>query len=273
MQFSTFYDHVLDIARQGEMETAEAMSLVREMGIELLEFSTVNLLGHEAEIKSLLDKSGLAAASVCAYFDFGWEPDLTPGREMLERASFLGAAHMLAIPGFYGSEDGELVRDRQRKNMIAAVTELSVISKEYGIDLLMEDYDNELAPFSTTAGLLEFLEAAPQLGCAFDTGNFMYSEEDELEAFEQLQHRIAYVHLKDRSLVEPPEGGRKKTTVKNRDLYPCPVGQGVIKISEILLRLKDYDGIYTIEHYGSERCEEYLRLSLEWLGAAFDSRI
>lgn len=89
----------------------------------------------------------------------------------------------------------------------------------------MEDFDGDNAPFSTAAELLWFMENVPGLRCGFDTGNFLYSEEDAAAVLPDFLPYIAAVHCKDRGWAK--NAGDPKITVGGRAMYPVAVGDGI----------------------------------------------
>lgn len=266
-KIATFYDHMKDISRQEGVSLAEAMKEAKALGVELLEISQNNILGREDEVGHELAYAGLGISSIPSYFDFGRDADVNRQSEpVLEAARYLGADRLLVIPGFHREEDGREERARQVKAMEEGINRLADKAAGYGVSLVMEDFDSELAPYSTIDGLLEFLGNCPGLSCCFDTGNFRYMAENEMEAFEALKGRIAHVHLKDRAYRQS-NGEAAKTAIDDQKLYPCPVGYGEIKIAELLekLRQNGYHGAYTIEHYDSAATLDYLKKSAAWL--------
>ncbi len=172
----------------------------------------------------------------------------------------------MVIPGFFRQEDPEAEREHQAQQMISCVNRLSELADGYGVSLILEDYDNSLAPFSTTQGMKRFLEGCSDLSCCFDTGNFAFAGEDELSAYEALKDRITYVHLKDRG-DSPLSGEAPLTALDGKALYPSPVGSGRIRLQELLSRLNrdGYDGNFALEHYGAGEMLSYLRRSVSWL--------
>lgn len=264
---ATFYDHMKEIAKQEGATVLEAMQEAKALGVELLEVSENNVIGREDELGSELAHTGMGISTIPAYFDFGRDDDVekqcTP---VLESARFLGAKKILVIPGFWNMEDGEAQKEEEFSRMIEGVNRLGELAPRYGVSLVMEEYDAEKAPFSTTAGVRRFLDNCPALSCAFDTGNFRFAAEDELEAYEQLKDRVTHVHLKDRSYRQA-NGEMGKRALDGKLIYPAPVGAGDLKIEPILSRLKQagYEGVYTIEHYDSNRMLEYLKSSVKWV--------
>lgn len=266
-RIATFYDHMKDIARQEGCTVVEAMQEAARLGVELLEISQNNILGREDELGQELAFTGLGISSIPSYFDFGRDTDVDKQSEpVLEAAKYLGADKLLVIPGFFQEGDGPEERERQTQSIADCINRLADKAANYGLSLVMEDFDSELAPYSTGAGLRRFLDSCPKLSCCFDTGNFRYMAEDELAVYELLKDRIGHVHLKDRAYAQA-NGEQPKTAIDGKNIYPAPVGYGELQIAEIIARLKrnGYDGAYTIEHYDSNATLDYLKKSAAWV--------
>lgn len=268
-RIATFYDHILDIARQENIFPVEAMKLARQMGVELLEASANNVLGREDEVGQELAMADLGLSAIPAYFDFGRDQDVErQAAPILEAAQYLGAPKLLVIPGFWGQEDSPQQREEAAQRMVQCVARLGELALGYGVSLVMEEYDNELSPIATAQGVRRFVDGCPGLACAFDTGNFRFAAQDLGEAYQLLGDSIGHVHLKDRSYTQR-NGEGAKTALDGVDLYPAPVGGGDLPLEEVMALLKrdGYDGVYTIEHYGANRCLEYLEQSVAWVKA------
>lgn len=268
MKLVTFYDHILELSEQEHIPLSEALLEAKRLGIDLLEVSSNNIAGHINDVKESLIAAGMGVSSVCAYFDFGQNPEIaSAGIPALEAAAALGAPRVLVIPGFFAAHDTDAEKEKQTQNMIHALNRFAEKAKALGISLIMEEYDSLNAPYRNTAGLQRFLNFVPDLSCAFDTGNFIFSGEDVLTAYDALKNRITHVHLKDRAFHVPSEGGIDKEAADGRILYPAAVGQGALPLSQIITRLKadGYCGDYTIEHYGAANQLQYLASSVTWL--------
>lgn len=266
---ATFYDHIKEIAKQENIPVVEAMKEAKALGIEKLEISGNNILGREDELGQELAYTELGISGIPAYFDFGRDLDVKKQSEpILEAARYLGADKLLVIPGLLQEQDSREVQEKQIQNMVDSVNALAELAAGYGVALVMEEYDSFDSPFSTIAGERRFLDGCPRLSCAFDTGNFRFMAEDELEAYEGLRDRITHVHLKDRAYTQA-NGENGKTARDGVVIYPAPVGFGDLKIEELISRLKrdGYDGVYTIEHYDTNRMLDYLRQSAAWVNA------
>lgn len=268
MAITTFYDHAMDISKQENISAPEAMNLLKELGITHYEVLSSGLEeGLDAVLKNFKE-SGTGTSSLCAFFDFTGEEkaDVQIDR-MLRWSDALGTKKMLVIPGFYDEGDTQDGKQEKYKRMMDGVQTLVRRAKAEGTMLLMEAFDSVLSPISTIAGLKGVLDAAPDIACAFDTGNFAYSDESELTAYDVFRDRIAFVHFKDRALQKPAEGGEEKITVGGRLLYPSPVGSGCIELEKINTRLQadGYHGDYVIEHFGTPCQLNYHRQSVQWI--------
>lgn len=110
------------------------------------------------------------------------------------------------------------------------------------------------------------MENVPHLRFTFDSGNFKYCLENELEAFDALKNRIVHVHLKDRSF-DAKKGEKYQLTIDKKKMYPSPVGYGCIAMKEILHNLSaiGYDDFVTIEHFGVKDQLKCMELSAKWV--------
>ena len=182
-KIATFYDHMVDIARQESLSVVEALKLAREMGIEAVEASGNNIVGREDEFGQEIAMADLGISSIPSFFHFDEDQDVEKqAAPILEAAQFLGADRLLVIPGFWAEGDSPQVREEKTQQMIRCVARLGELAPRYGVSLVMEDFDSQLSPIATAEGLLRFLEGCPGLSCAFDTGNFRYAGQDVLEA-------------------------------------------------------------------------------------------
>ena len=267
MILATFYDHIVEISRQEGLSMADALGAARALGVRRVEVSQNNILGREDEVSRELAAAGLGVSAIASYFDFGRDPDVDrQSGPTLAAARYLGADKLLVIPGFWGPADSPARREEQVLNMIAGVRRLADRAAALGISLVMEEYDNALAPFSSAAQVKRFLDGCPGLSCCFDTGNFLFAGDDVLAAYDLLRPHIRHVHLKDRAS-RSLHGEPGVKTMAGRMVYPCSVGDGQLPIRTVLDRLRadGYQGTLAIEHYHAARQLPTLRRSAAWL--------
>lgn len=267
MKLATFYDHLLNIMEQEGISLKRALEIAKDLGIELLEVSANNIkMAGRENMKEQLEALGLGVSSVCAYFDFDSHSDVTEADlQILDDAVYLGAKNILIIPGFIKEDDSAEEIEQKTESMIKATAVVAEDAVKRGLVPVMEEYDALIAPFSTTAGVKRFLDGAPQLKVAFDTGNFAAVGEDVFDAYKKLSDRISHVHLKDRLFTDPHDGGSPKI-VGDIKLYSCPVGFGDLRLREMieLIKADGYDDIFTLEFYDSPNTLDYLKRSVEF---------
>lgn len=266
MRISVFLHHLKEASRQCGRPLPETLRLARGLGISAVECDQAE--ASDPSLVALLSDSGLCVSSVYGLFEFGEGQEPKAALPFLEAAKRSGSSLAMVIPGFIrdGSKPGEASWDAKAGAMRDAVARVCEMAAPLGLSLTMEDYDDAAAPFATSAQLRYFLDAIPELGCAFDTGNFRYSCEDELEAFGQVSDRIVHLHCKDRSLVAVP-GGERKDALDGTGLWPAPVGSGSMAMAAIVdgLLSRGYSGYFCIEHFGAPDYLDYIERSAAWL--------
>lgn len=270
MQISVFYNHIIAASKQSGLSIHEVLTLASGFGIRAVELDLDEVQPNPQEMKSRLDQAGISVSSMYAFFDFGNNPDVEPGFNFIDTAEAMGSEKVLVIPGFIDEAAGKEQRRQAMQRMAQALQQMCDYAEPKNIVVTLEDFDDSRAPFSASDELLWFLEQIPKLGCTFDTGNFIYRGEDELEAYDRLKARIVHVHCKDRSLDEQL-GVEPLITMNGTRLFPSPVGSGCIPMKEIAERLKadGYQATAAIEHFDAPDQLAYMKQSAEWLRSTF----
>ena len=267
MKVSIFLAHLNELAAQKNVSLTAALREAKKSGIDYLEIDCKSAQGREDELKALMDGAGLQAGGLNTWFDFGREkqPDLI--ESALDTAQSLNAAHIMAVPGFMEPDEDEAAFiDRLAEGLNGLVG----AAAKRGVSIVMENFDAENAPYGRMKTFKELLGKVPGLGCAFDTGNFLYFGEDVLKAYDLMEKRIAHVHMKDIAFA-PLRGEKGKTSLKGKQLYPAPVGSGELPMAEIVRRLYEhgYDGLFAIEHFNAGDQLLFMRRSARWLKNIF----
>ena len=267
MKVSIFLAHLNELTAQKNCSLTAALKEAKKSGIDYLEIDHKSVAGREAELKKLMEGTGLEAGGLNVWFDFGHQkqPDLI--KSALDSAEQLNAAHIMALPGFMQPEDDP---DAFMAKLIEGLNELVGAAAQRGLSVTTEDCDAEGSPYSRMEPLNALLGQVPGLGCAFDTGNFLFFGEDVLKAYDLLEKRIVHVHMKDIGYA-PLRGEKGKTALTGRQLYPAPVGSGELPMAEIVRRLyeRGYDGLFAIEHFNAGDQLLYMRRSARWLKNIF----
>lgn len=262
MKLSVFYDHIVDVHKQNNIPICEAAKIVHDMGINYVDINSVNLLEHYDETMNILKNSSMEISCICHFCNFESDTNMTQARRVLDIAAENGVTKVLVIPGNISCEKK---REYEIRQMIYCLQLLSEYGLSKNITVCLEDFDGEASPLSGRV-LVRFLQECALVQCAFDTGNFLFWEENVFQYFELLKDRIVHVHLKNRSCIGT-SGETPMISIYGNKYYSSPVGVGVIQMEDIITRLRmiKYDGIYAIEHYGSQNQLEYIKKSVEWL--------
>ena len=267
MKVSIFLAHLEELAVQKNCSEAAALREAKRAGIDYVEVDYKTSVGHEAELKAKLDNAGLQVGGVNTFFDFGHQPQPELIESAVDTAQKLGAALIMAVPGFMepGDEWPTL-----REKLAGGLTRLCSAGAERGVTVAMEDFGSDTAPYGRMHELDWMLHQVPGLGCTLDTGNFLYFGEDVLKAYDLLEKRIVHVHMKDITFA-PLRGEKGLKALTGKTLYPAPVGSGELPIAEIVRRLYEhgYDGLCAIEHYDAGDQLLYMRRSARWLKNIF----
>jgi len=242
----------------------EVLKKVSSFGIDSVEFDMCEVPEPTKMYNHLLN-AGLSVSSIYGFYDFGHNPKDNLGYEQVDKAIAMHANKIMVIPGFLkGTTKKE--REIEKQNMVKAVKQICEYADTHKIAVTIEDFDDKASPIATSDGMLWFATQIPALKVTFDTGNFMYSCERELVAYDKLKSRIVHVHCKDRS-TKKIEGEEPKANLEGTLMYSSPVGYGCIHMKEIIEKLKemDYQGTLTIEHFGSLNHIDYMEKSANWI--------
>lgn len=261
-----FLEHIYEACSQRNINPEQMLTEACGMGYSGLECDLWRL--SDRSMKSLFESCGMKAASVYAFYDFphdSQEESLKKILTHLETAAYFGAEKVMAVPGFIQpGDDAQEVFSR----CCGELTVMCRRAQEYGITVLVEDFDDRKSPCCDISGLERLLTGAEGLGFTFDTGNFAYMLEEAGEAYSRLKPYIAHAHLKDRSRdVSRSNSDRSnaKPDISGAEMYPCETGGGYIGIEALVkqMLLDGYTGDFSVEHFGAVNQTEYMRKSAE----------
>ena len=268
MKISVFYDHIREAAEQSGKSMDEVFQKAASFGIKGIEIEDKVLMEEEEKIFKLLQDHDMEVSCIYGFFDYSHGNDLQRGFDLIDFADDHSIKKIMIIPGFLTDREWKIafLRNRCVKKMITGLNILSKYAKDNGIQMVLEDFDDAPAYYKDAAGLKFFLAHVNGLKCAFDTGNFLYSEEDSFEVLPEFLGQIGHVHCKDRTF-EVKKGETPKATVKGREMYSSPVGSGCIQMKEIVEKIlaSGYDDYFAIEHFGSSQQLQDIETSAAWL--------
>ena len=253
MKTAVFYEHILEGAKQSGKSVAELMEKCASWNIRGIEIGDALLRENKEEIKA-------------------------QGKKQIDLAEEFGVSKVLIIPGELSENESAALNalsaskeqtysymseNASLRNMVQALKELVAYGKEKNILVTLEDFDGPVQPFARMYQLLWFMENVPGLKFTLDTGNFAYSDEDAVQAYEVLKDYIVHVHCKDRN-VDPALTGEHRY---NRGLLAAAVGSGYLPMKEILDRLKEsgYEDYLAIEHFNAADQVAFMEQSAAFL--------
>lgn len=265
MKIAAFYENILQASRASGISVPEILQRLKDLGMDNIYLTPDSWKMDEEMLRETLPKIGLGIEGMHCWVRFTEDPETTLYQDYIDLALSIGAKNILLIPGMLSG--GNTVRDLER--MVAGMKKAVAYGQEKGLPVTMEDFDSVHAPNNCIAGLKYFTDSVPGLAVAFDTGNFAFFQENELEALPLFEDRIATLHLKDRSLEKWNPNGRPFVRADGSPVYSCPVGSGCIHIREVVDRMKElgYDGgmIAEVGDWGDDRMLEVLEESVRWL--------
>lgn len=269
MKLSVFYHHVREAAAQTGLSESEILTKIKKCDITQLEFD-IRELNCEEETKKLLAEAGFEVSSIYEFFELGKRICTEDGRELLRKAEVFHAEKVMLIPGFYHSRFS-YGKALEEKRMIRRMKQICKAAAGRNIVPMIEDFDDSKSPIATAGKMLEFVHAVPELRIAFDTGNFMYTGEEEEKAYEILKQKTVHVHCKDRTWQPDPKACGKKAA-DGRMMYPAAAGSGCVPMKNLLRKLKQdgFDQTLTIEHFDSTDYLRDMTDSAVWLKAAWE---
>jgi sugar phosphate isomerase/epimerase len=256
MKISIFYCHITEIAEKEGISVSEALRDMKALGIDAVDFDAGDLRAHP-EWADEVFAADMKIASIHEFFDIPNHPEQDP-RCTVDLALKYGVKNVMIIPGFLTEEEmpvyendeqvrAEMARSPKIGYIVEAFRRGVEYAKDKGVNITMEPYGDPLhAPFGRVAHFLYYTDMVEGLKMTLDTGNFIYADEDSLDAEARLGHLVTHVHLKDYA-VDPDFAPRRFL----RGKVPATIGGGYIPVWHILDRLeaRGYDGYLTIEEF------------------------
>lgn len=271
MKISVFFDHVKQASVEESCSIEKILDSIKKAGISGIEMEDRDLFDKDYDYLEMIKKSGMKISCVYGFYTLSKEDEIKRAYKTVDFAKENDIKNLMFIPGFLNSLELKIpfLAKRKADKYLEGLSKVVDYAKENGICMLLEDFDNRIAYFSTSKGLSYFIDNIKDLYCTFDTGNFLYSEEDALTVLPLFLKKIKHVHLKDRSLSDLSKNKEEKPllTIKGRELFSSPVGFGCIPMKEIIQDILEtgYDGYFAIEHFGSVEMLSFMLKSAEFL--------
>lgn len=263
MKISTYLSQLKAIHNIEGLSFEEIAKICLENGIEYIDVEYQELSEKGKPVVDIFINNGLIISSMVYRADFLHNNDISDCLNALKTAKEFDITNILLVPGFWNEEDN---MEECLENSLKPMKQVIKSAKELGINIGFEDYDAETS-VATSDGILYYLENLEGSHCIFDTANFLYMNEDVMTAFSKLKPYIKHqIHCKDKALT--PKGEQSPSVSKlGEKSYATAVGKGILPLEHILNELKSggFDGILTIELFGSKQYLSDLKASAEYL--------
>jgi len=272
MEIGCFYSNIMAGVKEKGMTPEEALQIAADHGIRALDvaYTTIEQMTPEGILKQVKGCE-MHISSVFAFFGCdvctkaGYEEALEKMKAAMRLAKAAESIHFMPVPQKPMSlreEDQELFVAGTRK----LFADLTAYGEEIGIQVIFENISRRDLPYGTCEDVEWLLEHNPDLGFAYDSGNFPLVGIDELEAAVRFADRTVYVHLKDLKVVEQSNLVRDGIAYDSLEL-----GGGYLKLKEVLafLKRKGYEGTVVIEINSDPNIFDRAMKSAEFLKSVF----
>jgi len=258
------------MVRSGQMSLLDVISKAKEMGFDVIEFSTFILPEGETpvsfapKIREECERVGIEVANYTIAGDFinGCGGDLDAEIERLKEevrvAQILGSPGMRHDAAWGFTEDYKGVRsfDAVLPRLAKGCRAVTEYAQELGIRTMVENHGR----FAQDSDRIEKLVTAvdhPNFGVLVDMGNFLCVDEAPEKAVGRLMPHAFHVHAKDfhvKSGNEPNPGKGWFETRGGNYLRGAVIGHGNVPILQCLKVMKNnnYNGVLSIEFEGIE---------------------
>ncbi len=269
------------LVKQGKMKQLDVISKAREMGFDVIEFSTLELPENETpetfapRIREEAARVGIEVGNYTIGADFinnpsgRWEDEAERLKSEVRAASLMGAPGMRhdATRGFPAEYRGAKSFDDALPALIKGCRAVTEYAAGFGIKTMVENHGF----FCQDSERVEKLACGvnnPNFGLLIDMGNFLCADEDPAKAVGRLLPYAFHVHAKDfhvkAGILPDPGEGWSKSRGGNY-LRAAIIGHGDVPVVQCLGIMKNagYDGVLSIEFEGMEETLEGIRIGLE----------
>jgi inosose dehydratase len=224
-------------------DTAKALEMTKSLGLKNWEaypnhIPMSSVPKHIETQKEILSKAGVTLVS---YGVLPFDENENAARERFDFAKAMGIRSLSADP---------------KKNK-GTFDLLDKLVAEYDVAIAIHNHGpgHQYNKISDVENIVK--DRHPKIGACVDTGHYLRSDEDPVEAVQRLGKRVFGVHLKD---VKTLPDGKKQFKI---------AGEGDLKVTELLKALKQlkYDYLVAIEYEENEKnpladieaCLKYVR--------------
>lgn len=268
------------LVRAGKMTQIEVIAKAKEIGFDVLEFSTLTLpegetkLSFAPKLKEEADRLGMPLTNYTIGADFlkgsngDWKAEVERLKEEVQVAKILGTPGMRhdATGGFGEGYTGARGFDDALPTLIKGCRAITQFAAEMGIKTMVENHGFFCQDSERVEKLANGVNH-PNFGLLADMGNFLCADEDPTKALGRVMPYVFHVHAKDfhiKSGLLPDPGEGWFQSRGGNYLRGSIIGHGDVPIVQCLRVMKraNYDGVLSIEFEGMEEPIEGMRVGL-----------
>jgi sugar phosphate isomerase/epimerase len=263
------------------MSQLDIIPKAREMGFDVIEFSTLSLppgetpLSLAPKLRAACDAAGLPIANYTIGADFlngskgDWKAEVERLKDEVRVAKLLGVPGMRhdATRGFAAEHKGPRSFDDALPTLIKGCRAVTEFAADLGIRTMVENHGFFCQDSERVEKLANGVNH-PNFGLLVDMGNFLCADESPTLALGRVMPYACHVHAKDFH-VKPgtmpnPGAGWFRSRAGNF-LRGSIIGHGDVPIAQCLgiMKRAGYDGVLSIEFEGMEDPLKGMAVGLE----------
>lgn len=258
------------LVRGGQMKQIEIIAKTKEIGFDVIEFSSIylpegkDLPSFAAELREEAERHQLPIANYTIGADFlgGSDGDLKAEIERVKRevdiAEILGAPGMRhdATRGFPPGHEGPRSFDAALPRLIEGCRAVTEYAAQKGIRTMVENHGFFCQDSDRLEKLVDGVDH-PNFGLLIDMGNFICADDDPGQAVGLLMPYAFHVHAKDFHLKPgtAPNPGQGWNLSRGGNYWRgAIIGHGDVPVTQCLniMKREGYDGVLSIEFEGME---------------------
>lgn len=269
------------LVKKGAMSQLDIIPKTKEMGFDVIEFSTLSLpagetpLSFAPRLREACDKAGLPIANYTIGADFlngsggDWKAEAERLKDEVRVAKILGAPGMRhdATRGFLPGHVGPRGFDDALPVLVKGCRAVTEFAADLGIRTMVENHGF----FCQDSDRVEKLANGvnhPNFGLLVDMGNFLCADDEPSKALGRVMPYAFHVHAKDFHVKPgdgPNPGGGWFRSRAGQFLRGAIIGHGNVPISQCvgIMKRAGYDGVLSIEFEGLEDPIKGIALGLE----------
>ncbi|MGC9393636.1 MAG: sugar phosphate isomerase/epimerase family protein [Anaerolineae bacterium] len=269
------------LVRDGAMSQLDVIAKAKEMGFDVIEFSTFHLpegetpLTFAPQVKAECGRVGIEIANYTISADFlkgsggDWQAEVERLKDEVRVAQILGVPGMRhdAAWGFAVDHVGPRGFDDALPTLVNGCHAVTEFAAGLGIKTMVENH-GFFAQDSERVEKLVNGVGHPNFGLLIDMGNFLCVDEDPTAALGRLMPYAFHVHAKDfhvKSGNEPNPGEGWFQSRGGNYLRGAILGHGDVPVVQCLRLMKkaNYDGVLSIEFEGIEDPLKGIKIGLD----------